>query len=101
MSFDSVVKLAEKIVDKTEHFQNNNTSPQRNSNSSGLVFIYLIAVLLYFIGLLIAALIVKLSYNYVMPKLVMSFRGSDKVKMFQPLEYISAIALLILTKSLF
>jgi hypothetical protein len=115
MSFDSVVKLAETLVsNSSEGFQSGGASKVSSKMSQsdapmskveasvgGVFAAYSVAVLVWVVAMLVVALIVQVLYNYIMPRLVLSYGGQEKLQKFMPLKYVDALALLVLARCLF
>lgn len=118
MSYKAAHKFAELLVQNgSESLQSGGASKvsSRKSNSSEVmdssssemvskgvdVATFGVGVLVWAIMMLLIAWFVQLSYNYIMPRLVLSYGGQDKLQKFQELKYVDAVVLLLLTKCLF
>ena len=118
MSYKAAHKFAELLVQNgSESLQSGGASKvsSRKSNSldvsepsssdnlskSSEFAAFSVGVLVWVVMMLLLAWIVQSCYNYIMPRLVLSYGGQDKLQKFQELKYVDALVLLLLTKCLF
>ena len=93
------LKLARKLIGNLQTGgapKGHNVRAQAVSTGS----MYGAAFVLAFIILLVKAWLVQVSYNYVMPHLLVSLGEQDKLQRFKDIQYVDALALVILASSL-
>ena len=95
-------KVSSKKSNSLDMAHDDTSYPVRVYGSANTSFATLgMGVLVWMIMILLLAWVVQSCYNYIMPRLVLSFGGQDKLQKFQELKYVDAVVLLLLAKCLF